>query len=139
MKFPVVFVVAFGFICLTVTDADEETAQGPLKHKPCGIHEEFKECQSSSCGEWRCGEVRGALRPCTEDCRNDCFCSEEYNRHPNGTCVPQDHCPPSAVDQSEEPRGQSRRVARHDKLSSESFCSGETASTGFCRVHCYTE
>lgn len=103
MKVPVL-VVAFGFICLAVTEADEETAEVHEDHKPCSTHEEFKECQSSSCAEWRCGEVRGTVRPCTADCRNDCFCSDEYNRHPNGTCVPQDQCPPSAVDQSEGPR-----------------------------------
>ncbi|KAL1477973.1 hypothetical protein MTO96_035322 [Rhipicephalus appendiculatus] len=64
MKFPVL-VVAFGFIYVTVTKADEETTQGHEPHKPCGIHEEFKKCQSSTCAEWRCGEVRGAIRPCT--------------------------------------------------------------------------
>ncbi|KAH7949962.1 hypothetical protein HPB49_017733 [Dermacentor silvarum] len=73
--------------------------------KPCGVNEEFKECQSSSCAEWRCGEVRGSLRPCTADCRNGCFCAGEHYRHPNGTCVPHEECPPSAVNKTEGTRG----------------------------------
>ncbi|XP_072145888.1 mucin-6-like isoform X2 [Dermacentor andersoni] len=103
MKF-LVLVVVFGFICLALTRADEEAGGAHEHRKPCGVNEEFKECQSSSCAEWRCGEVRGSLRPCTADCRNDCFCTDEHYRHPNGSCVSHEQCPPSALNQTEGPR-----------------------------------
>ncbi|KAH7950193.1 hypothetical protein HPB49_020680 [Dermacentor silvarum] len=94
-------VAVFGFICLAVT-RDAEGAGGAHRHRqPCGVNEEFKECQSSSCAEWRCGEVRGSLRPCTADCQNACFCAGEHYRHPNGTCVPHEQCRASAVNETE--------------------------------------
>ncbi|EEC06319.1 secreted protein, putative, partial [Ixodes scapularis] len=51
----------------------------------CPKNETYKECQSSTCGERRCGEPKpgGSFL----DCGTGCFCNSGYFRVLNESCV----------------------------------------------------
>ncbi|XP_077525922.1 mucin-6-like isoform X2 [Haemaphysalis longicornis] len=94
------FVAVLSFFCLALAFADDADGNYESGHQadehPCGPNEKYKECQSSTCAELRCGERVDAVRPCTADCRNDCFCDRGFFRDPHGACVTEDKCPPLA-------------------------------------------
>ncbi|KAL1486784.1 hypothetical protein MTO96_046823 [Rhipicephalus appendiculatus] len=61
--------------------------------KKCGEGEVFKENQSSSCGEHRCGDPENGLKPCTKDSVSRCFCEDNlYRRSSDNKCVPKEEC-----------------------------------------------
>ncbi|KAL1475010.1 hypothetical protein MTO96_037606, partial [Rhipicephalus appendiculatus] len=54
--------------------------------KKCGEGEVYKENQSSSCGEHRCGDPENGLKPCTKDSVSRCFCEDNlYRKEPATT------------------------------------------------------
>ncbi|XP_075557488.1 uncharacterized protein LOC142589782 isoform X2 [Dermacentor variabilis] len=54
----------------------------------CGKHQEYKECQSGSCGEWKCSFLyTGWPIGCTYDCQTGCFCKHGYFRNSKNKCV----------------------------------------------------
>ncbi|KAL1475008.1 hypothetical protein MTO96_037605 [Rhipicephalus appendiculatus] len=59
--------------------------------KKCGKGEVYKENQSSTCGEHRCGEAE--KRSCTMDLASRCFCEDNlYRRTSDRKCVPKGEC-----------------------------------------------
>ncbi|KAL1417386.1 hypothetical protein MTO96_026919 [Rhipicephalus appendiculatus] len=51
-------------------------------------NEEYKQCVSGSCSEWRCNYLyKGWPVACTYDCQSGCFCKEGYFRNRRGKCV----------------------------------------------------
>ncbi|XP_037523248.1 chymotrypsin-elastase inhibitor ixodidin [Rhipicephalus sanguineus] len=65
------------------------SAQG----KKCGEGEVYKEGQSSTCGEHRCGDPEDGIKSCTFDLVSRCFCQDNlYRRSSDGKCVPKEEC-----------------------------------------------
>uniref|UniRef100_A0A023G6M6 Putative tick til 8 n=1 Tax=Amblyomma triste TaxID=251400 RepID=A0A023G6M6_AMBTT len=59
----------------------------------CDKGEEYKTGQSSSCGEYKCGEEKGASRSCTKDSVSGCFCKKNhYRRSSDNKCVRKNQC-----------------------------------------------
>ncbi|KAH7942888.1 hypothetical protein HPB52_002065 [Rhipicephalus sanguineus] len=61
--------------------------------KKCGEGEVYKEGQSSTCGEHRCGDPEDGIKSCTFDLVSRCFCQDNlYRRSSDGKCVPKEEC-----------------------------------------------
>ncbi|XP_075559433.1 chymotrypsin-elastase inhibitor ixodidin-like [Dermacentor variabilis] len=70
-------------------------AQGILHDYPrpsgCGPGEVLKQCQSSTCAEFKCADPRPPIK-CTYDCVTGCFCADGFYRTSSNGCVPKHLC-----------------------------------------------
>uniref|UniRef100_A0A023GD74 Putative tick til 20 n=1 Tax=Amblyomma triste TaxID=251400 RepID=A0A023GD74_AMBTT len=78
--------------CVTVDQCPPQTGSAGEDHPPCGAHEEWKVCVSSSCAEATC-EKRTIGPACTADCQRGCYCSSGFFRNAQRQCVREDQCP----------------------------------------------
>nr|XP_037286931.1 chymotrypsin-elastase inhibitor ixodidin-like isoform X1 [Rhipicephalus microplus] len=60
--------------------------------RKCGEGEVYKENQSSSCGEHKCGDPENGPRPCTLDLVSRCFCKDGFYRRSDDKCVSKGEC-----------------------------------------------
>ncbi|KAL3247449.1 hypothetical protein MRX96_057048 [Rhipicephalus microplus] len=66
---------------------------GSQNFSACKKHEEYKECVSGSCSEWKCRYLwKGWPTRCTRDCREGCFCKHGYFRTRKNRCELGYHC-----------------------------------------------
>ncbi|XP_077491187.1 ixochymostatin-like [Amblyomma americanum] len=76
------------------------TGYGESAARQCGKNEKWEECVSGSCAEKTCkNPVVGPS--CTADCKSGCFCTDEFYRNDEGSCVARDQCPPEQRDAEE--------------------------------------
>uniref|UniRef100_A0A224YRG8 TIL domain containing protein n=1 Tax=Rhipicephalus zambeziensis TaxID=60191 RepID=A0A224YRG8_9ACAR len=78
-------------------DSDRNTEEArrtnERRKRRCGTNEEFKECVSSKCSEWKCSYLwAGWPTRCTRDCRRGCFCKHGYFRTRSNHCKLGYHC-----------------------------------------------
>uniref|UniRef100_L7LTS4 Putative monotil peptide n=1 Tax=Rhipicephalus pulchellus TaxID=72859 RepID=L7LTS4_RHIPC len=65
------------------------TPGGPGSRRRCPRGKVYKECVSSTCGEYKCKYLyRFRERKCTADCRSGCFCAWPFFKNNDGRCVP---------------------------------------------------
>nr|XP_037286593.1 uncharacterized protein LOC119179584 [Rhipicephalus microplus] len=63
--------------------------RAPDLRKRCPRGKVYKECVSSTCGEYKCKHLyRFRERKCTADCRSGCFCAWPFFKNNDGRCVP---------------------------------------------------
>uniref|UniRef100_A0A224YQH1 TIL domain containing protein n=1 Tax=Rhipicephalus zambeziensis TaxID=60191 RepID=A0A224YQH1_9ACAR len=61
----------------------------PSSRRRCPRGKVYKECVSSTCGEYKCKHLyRFRERKCTADCRSGCFCAWPFFKNNDGRCVP---------------------------------------------------
>ncbi|XP_037523285.1 uncharacterized protein LOC119400326 [Rhipicephalus sanguineus] len=61
----------------------------PRSRRRCPRGKVYKECVSSTCGEYKCKHLyRFRERKCTADCRSGCFCAWPFFKNNDGRCVP---------------------------------------------------
>ncbi|XP_037570450.1 uncharacterized protein LOC119452278 [Dermacentor silvarum] len=60
-----------------------------ITRRRCPLGQVFKQCESSTCGEYRCQDLyHFRERVCTADCQSKCFCNWPFFRNNDGRCVP---------------------------------------------------
>ncbi|XP_061377969.1 zonadhesin-like isoform X3 [Danaus plexippus] len=87
-------------VTLPSEDIDGEDDDGDCGDAyECGLNEEYSSCANGGCRRFTCA-INGIL--CVDliegGCKKGCICKASYTRADNGTCIPEDECPPTCGD-----------------------------------------